>query len=47
MNHALQRDHVANLGQEADGLGDLFPSEDAQKGLPAFIEKREPKYKGK
>ena len=47
MNHALQGDRVANLGQEADRLGDLFPSEDAQEGLPAFIEKREPKFTGK
>ena len=47
MNHALQGDHVANLAGEADGFGDLFASEDAQEGLTAFVEKREPNFKGR
>src|SRR3954463_9029837 len=47
LNHALQGDHVANLASEADGFGDLFASEDAQEGLTAFVEKREPNFKAK
>src|SRR4051812_35174411 len=45
LNHALQGDHVANLAREADGFGDLFASADAQEGLTAFVEKREPNFK--
>jgi len=47
VNHALQGDHVSNLSNEADEFGDLFGSEDAQEGLAAFVEKREPEFKGK
>jgi len=47
INHALQGDHVANLAREADGFGNLFASEDAKEGLTAFVEKREPNFKGK
>jgi enoyl-CoA hydratase len=44
LNHALQGDHVDNLGREADEFGRLFSSEDAKEGLTAFVEKREPKF---
>jgi enoyl-CoA hydratase len=47
VNHALQGDHVSNLSREADEFGDLFETEDAQEGLAAFVEKREPEFKGK
>ena len=47
LNHALQGDHVSNLAHEADKFGDLFGSEDAQEGLAAFVEKREPQFKGR
>jgi enoyl-CoA hydratase len=47
LNHALQGDHVANLAREADEFGDLFATEDAREGLAAFVEKREPEFKGR
>jgi enoyl-CoA hydratase len=46
-NRALGGDHAANLGAEADAFGELFASEDAKEGLTAFVEKRDPNFRGR
>jgi enoyl-CoA hydratase len=46
-NRALGGDHVANLEAEGDTFGELFSSEDAREGLTAFVEKREPVFRGR
>jgi len=46
-NAALQGDHGANLEREADAFGELFASEDAKEGMTAFVEKRDPVFKGR
>ena len=45
-NRALGGDHAANLEAEGDAFGELFSSEDAKEGLAAFVEKREPVFRG-
>jgi enoyl-CoA hydratase len=47
VNHALQGDHVENLVGEAERFGDLFATEDQKEGMTAFVEKREPQYRGR
>jgi enoyl-CoA hydratase len=46
-NRALGGDHPANLAAEADSFGELFASEDAKEGLAAFVEKRDPNFRGR
>jgi enoyl-CoA hydratase len=46
-NRALQGDHRANLDQEASLFALLFASEDAKEGMAAFVEKREPRFRGR
>jgi enoyl-CoA hydratase len=47
VNRAFQGEHAANLEQEAESFGELFASEDAKEGLAAFIEKRDPLFRGR
>jgi enoyl-CoA hydratase len=46
-NRALGGDHAANLEAEGDTFGELFSSADAREGLTAFVEKREPVFRGR
>jgi enoyl-CoA hydratase len=46
-NRALGGDHATNLRAEGEMFGELFSSEDAKEGLSAFVEKREPVFKGR
>jgi enoyl-CoA hydratase/carnithine racemase len=47
VNRALGGDHAENLGREGDRFGELFASDDAKEGLSAFVEKRDPVFRGR
>jgi enoyl-CoA hydratase len=46
-NRALGGDHEDNLAAESELFGELFSSADAKEGLTAFVEKRDPVFRGR
>jgi enoyl-CoA hydratase len=46
-NLALQGDHRTNLATEARLFAMLFASEDQKEGMAAFVEKRDPQFRGR
>jgi enoyl-CoA hydratase len=47
INFAMDTDQNSGLAKEADAFGNCFATEDQKEGMAAFLEKRQPNYKGK
>jgi len=47
VNLSLQGDHRVNLATEARLFAMLFATEDQQEGMAAFVEKRQPEFRGR
>ena len=46
LQYTKSESHYEGVKAEADSFGEVFVSEDAKEGIQAFIEKREPEFKG-
>jgi enoyl-CoA hydratase/carnithine racemase len=47
IHQGLERDLEYGLRVERDLIEDLFRSQDSQEGIRAFLEKRQPQFKGR
>ncbi|PLT30217.1 enoyl-CoA hydratase [Peribacillus deserti] len=47
INYSKHENFYKGVEKEAESFGTVFVSEDAKEGIAAFIEKREPNFKGK